>query len=210
MVMKRQIRVLGLLFSIVVLVDNSFAQIVTLESSYWEGHTYYSRTELGKDIKGRIDYAVYDTEAYPDEYPGIEGFTPPGDGQYIYAYQIFNDDDSDPVGLFEIIEISGASVDGIGWEQAGDLEAIVPVDAFFWPNETAPEDAVFLFGGDAPLQGGEHSYFLMFTSDDAPRAGDYYIGTSQVPTVPEPATIALLGLGGAMIFSVPMRRKRGL
>jgi len=59
----------------------------------------------------------------PDEFIGIDGFTAPGTGRYIYAYQIFTDDTSSfPAEYFAIGGIGEGALtepvnDNIGWER---------------------------------------------------------------------------------------------
>lgn len=57
------------------------------ESSHYSGISYYASSPAsGKIQTGRVEFAVYDTQTSPDEFD----FTAPGQGRYVYAYQIFN------------------------------------------------------------------------------------------------------------------------
>ena len=67
---------------------------------------------------------------------------------------------------------------------------------------------VWEFDGDAGyVIAGEHSWFLIFSSDNDWTAGDYEIkGPDDVPVpVPEPAAIALLGIGSMLAL---LKRRR--
>jgi len=77
----------------------------------YDGFVFYYQGNL----RGRIDFAVYDTEhaEYGDEYLDA-GITPPGEGQqYIYAYQIFNDylNSEESVAYFAVLGIDEATID---------------------------------------------------------------------------------------------------
>jgi hypothetical protein len=131
------------------------------------------------------------------------------DGQYIYAYQVFNHRDAaGDVGYFEILDSDGNSIDPSLMADTGSQDdeegGIEPVDP-------SPSQGVWLFSEDAggiiiPLT---HSYFLVLSSDSTPVAGSFEIkgpsGDPGVPDVPEPTTIMLLGLGGTMLLT--RRRK---
>ncbi len=178
----------------------------------YTGTVEYNFSEGGRVLSGHIDFGVFDTEV---DYFGL---TPPGDGQYIYAYQIFNDQGSaqEAVGYFAVL-LGGAAVDGVGtdfWQ--GDTAAVEPNRAFFDDEG----DAVFLFQeanteGDSllneeTLKPGMHSCVIMFTSDNDWQAGDYQIsggGLGSHETVfpgptPEPATIFILAMGAGTAFVV--------
>jgi hypothetical protein len=182
-----------------------------LQSSYYEGSVIYDEGSL----YGRIDFAVYDTThpLYAGEYQD-NGLEKPGDGQYIYAYQIFNDyaQSEEAVTYFALLGANGAAIDiaSIGSQQdpQGGIE---PGSQYFDGGQSR---VVWEFnGGNGYVVGGEHSWFLVFSSEQGPSAGDYEIGSADglmVP-VPEPATVLLLGLGAAVVLrrgKRPLRHNR--
>jgi hypothetical protein len=176
-----------------------------LYSSYYEGSVTYDEGSL----YGRIDFAVYDTThpLYGREYQD-NGLGRPGDGQYIYAYQIFNDyaESEEAVTYFALLGANGAAIDiaSISSQQdpAGGIEA---GSEYYDGSESR---VVWEFDGtDGYVVGGEHSWFLVFSSDQGPSAGDYEIGTGDglmVPA-PEPGSAMLFGLGAALLAG---RRRR--
>jgi len=87
MKMMKTIRLLCFLLVTALCVQNASA---TLTSSYYDGTTYYDLpwTNYG-NLQGHIDFAVYDDR---QEYEFVTGFDAPGSYEYVYAYQIFNDD----------------------------------------------------------------------------------------------------------------------
>jgi hypothetical protein len=203
---------LALLFVATLFAQNASATLEPmLESSYHDGFVFYYEDNL----RGRIDFAVYDTDPEPeseyfehkDEYLD-NGLEKPGEGRYIYAYQIFNDYpiSEEAVAYFALLDINGDSIDidSIGSQE--DPEAgIEPGEEYFSGEESR---VVWEFnGGDGYIIAGEHSWFLVFSSEQDWTEGDYEIrGPAEVPIpVPEPATIALLGLGS---IAVLMRRRR--
>jgi hypothetical protein len=202
----RKIRFFSLLVAATLFAQNASATLEPiLESSYYDGYVFYYEDGLF----GRIDFAVYDTldDEYGDEYLDI-GITKPGDGQYIYAYQIFNDyySSAESVAYFALLDISGDSIDidSIG-SQEDPQSGIEPGSAYL--NEDDYK-IVWEFNGDAGyIIAGEHSWFLIFSSDNDWVAGDYEIkGPDDVPVpVPEPATVALLGIGSMLIL---LKRRR--
>jgi hypothetical protein len=194
---------------------------------HYSGNTDYYFEDSGKILSGTIEFAVFDTEV--DSLP----VTSPGEGRYLYAYQIWNDegDAQEAVGYFSVL-LGGATVDGIGSEAlTNDTEGMEPSesrfadhdgDAEFWFRLFVPQQGL---SGEDLLEPGRHSYILMFTSDNDWVAGEYEIeggdlgnhetdfpsppgsGSESESTTPEPATILILGMGASIAL---MKRKHFL
>jgi len=224
----REIWFFSLLVLATLLVQNASATIVLPNSSFaqeqhnWQGDRVYEQD----GFHVLIDFAVYDTQLLdpgtnPDESDLVDTLRSELDlpGQYIYAYQIFNaHGDYEEIGYFEIFGIGEPSLDvyadSIGALSDSDdpnTEGIEPTDKYFNPSQTR---GTWLFSADygpGSILSGEHSWFLVFSSDAMPVAGDYEIRApeaSDIPAsthAPEPGTLMLLGLGGALIFT--RRRK---
>jgi hypothetical protein len=210
-VMTRRIGLLSVLVVATLLAQTASAAIYLPESSYYQGETFYSNDFL----RGRIDYAVYDTDLYPNEFIGDDGYEAPGEGRYIYAYQIFNNYSVsvDSVAYFSLLGMGGAPIDGIDARDDGS-DGIAPSDQYIGSSEAL---AVWEFKddefGDALLLAGDHSWLLVLSSANDWVRGDYEIKPAEggppvpggEPHVPEPATVTLLGIGGVLAF---IRRRR--
>ena len=182
------------------------------ESSHYQGRSYY--------LAGRIDFAVYDTMgANGNEFTEGSGLSAPGTGRYIYAYQVFSDDVSiEPLEYFAILGIGKNAITGL--DDVGSLsdspddpseEGVGPTDAYlpaYDPNE-GPSKVAWLFE-DGLLIAGEHSWFLVLSSDHPWTLGSYELvpGTDDGGPVPnpEPCAMALLGLGSAILFATRRRK----
>lgn len=147
-----------------------------------------------------IAYAVYDSAIY-----SAAGRYDPWNGsdKYIYAYQIFNHADSNKgIKLFAIDIPQSITISNITYDTtAGITSGITPQKEKFIHNSVTWQ---FDNNRIAPAQ---HSAVLLFTSSftPSPNNGAIHSGNidniSDIPlatpsaTVPEPATLILLGLG---------------
>jgi hypothetical protein len=158
----------------------------------------------GVVITGRLEFAVYrGTQA--DDAIEATGYT--GDAEYVYAYQIFNDQQSDAaITYFAVTGVSPTAVESDA------------IDAMEDYSGTGVEPSVFGFNADqtkgiwefdnALLIQGKKSWFLFIYSNYDWIAGSMqleaiYDDDIPVPdgdgnSVPEPATLALL-FGGTLL-----------
>jgi hypothetical protein len=186
------------------------------ESSHYQGFTFYDEewdAGLGSTtmLRGRIDFAVYDTLGENGNEFTDAGYEAPGDGQYIYAYQIFNEYSpysEETVAYFALLGIDMTSVYDID-SQEDPFEGIEPVDQYFSDeNDDDVGEAIWDFGlfDENLILVGEHSWFLVLSSDKDWVRGEYgtdYILKGPEPSdfpVPEPAMLTLLSIGGAILF----------
>jgi len=201
------------LFLVAFCTVGAFASLTELlpESFHYEGSTFYDIVTDDGFLRGRIDFAVYDTDNLL--LPGETDFADALglECRYIYAYQVFNDlfASDEAVSYFAVFGTPEESLDiyeqsiGSYDDGAGGIE---PSDEYFTPSNTR---AVWDFGGSY-VYAGDHSWFLVFGSDLDWVAGDYEIRAPEdndfpvAPNIPEPATVALLGMG----LMVLLRQRR--
>jgi hypothetical protein len=206
----KEIKLLSLLFVATLFVQNVAATILPY-SSHYQGRSYFSDSATG--VTGHVDFAVYDTLGPEgDEWAGV-GFAAPGAGQYIYAYQIFNDAGSaDAIEFFTIMGIDDPptphNLYGIATMASQDPWEYYPLitegEAPTGTNVNLGEtQARWEFAGGI-LVAGEYSWFLIFSSDHDWTQGKYVMQTEggfPITGNPEPCTLALLGLGSAVLFA---------
>jgi hypothetical protein len=206
----KKIRLLSLLLVAILFVQNAAATILPY-SSHYQGRSYFDNA----GVTGHVDFAVYDTlGTYGNEWAGA-GFAAPGSSQYIYAYQIFNDAGSaDAIEFFTIMGIDDPptphDLEGIytmnmqnPWEYYIFItEGVAPTNSF--PKTNLGETrATWEFAGGI-LFAGEYSWFLIFSSAHDWVQGKYQMDTAggfPITGTPEPCTLALLGLGSAILFA---------
>lgn len=215
-----KIRLLVLLFVAALLVPTANA-LPTGALPGWSGEVYFDLLGLdGRTLTGWIDYAVYEFGSYPG--------TVPAGGSYIYAYQIFNqvfntgDPDNVSIDSFSVGILENAHVGTISYDDYQVSDGVAPYYQYFSPSSQSAQSAIWLFLPDIlPFQGseglvgsGQHSDILLFSSNNGPTNGfgileGGSIGEiSAMPTpVPEPATIALLVMGGVMTLA--RKRRHG-
>jgi len=191
-------------------------------SSHYQGFVWFNETvdhPLGGtvDLKGRIDFAVYDKDnltggeetAFVDDFVSLMGVAE--EDRFIYAYQIFNDyefaSDGD-IGYFEVLGLmpNGETTFSISPSLMNNTTGID--DGF---SGAAPEpipsveDGIWEWLSDL-VEFGTHSQFLIYSSVNDWVKGTYRMDIAQESEfpVPEPATLTMLGIGGVLI----LRRRR--
>ena len=180
-----------LLSALLVFANNGSAALWDDPSAmpYYQGSTTFFSMD-GK-FNGSVDYAVYEP-----------GYFNSAITDYVYAYQVFNDQSSTAgIDFFSVVDLSGVSW---AWcepisrgEQLGSFSSAVHL-----------QNSVLYYFPDA-VEAGEHSWTLLFRSDSAPCWPDWENGVIAggaagsvnriVPSpVPEPATLILLFSGAFM------------
>ena len=182
--------------------------ISSYEDGYWQGSRDFPVDD--SYLRGRIYFAVYDTVACAGEFIDV-GTESQFEGRYIYAYQIFNYPASEEaVQYFAVFNLEEKPMDV--YEDSIDSVEDAPdggVAATWKHFAESNVKAVWGFGAEI-LVADEHSWFLVFSSDRSPVPGDYEISAERgefPAAIPEPSMVALLGIGGAMLFA---RRRRSV
>lgn len=180
------------------------------ESSHYQGrHSFSYFLDDQSTISGHLEFAVYkDNEAQTMK--DWTGYT--GDGDYVYAYQIFSDESS--TAALTYFALTGIDPDTIADVQ-NDIGEAESLNNVFHSNGVEPTSgefndsatkAIWQFA-DGTLVQNEQSWFLFLYSNKDWIAGGMEIQASNddipVPEVPEPATLALLSCGALLT----LRRK---
>jgi len=212
----KRVLLLSSLLAVILFAQDADATLVRMlpESSHYQGFVYYNEQwENGfgdtEHLRGRIDFAVYDTQGENGNEFTAAGYDTPGDGRYIYAYQIFNNyfgySEAD-VAYFAALGIDMAYVDvyAIGSQQ-DPAEGVEPTEEYFSDQDhDGVGEAVWDFGlfNEDLILAGKHSWFLAFSSDLDWVRGDYEIRGPEPGDfpVPEPAALTFLSIGGAMLL----------
>ncbi len=187
------------------------------ESSHYSGTSYYN-VALGnnKILSGRIEFAVYDTQTNPNEFVGSDGFSAPGQGRYIYAYQIINYSSNNfgmtnaAIPFFTILGISPGAVSSLA-DVGTTADTPDPgVDATSKSMNIDQTQVVYEFANGV-LAAGKNSWFLLMRSNNDWKKGSYKFDTpddddivapgdeSNEP-IPEPATLSMLLIGSLALY----------
>ncbi len=216
----RKLGLLSLLVIATLFIQNASATLHLPVSSYaevegnWQGDQLYTDTE--NDLEVRVEFAVYHTftMTYDEGIAFINELGLSDPYPYIYAYQIFDLAGSEEIASFAIfgigeypLDVVEESIHSVDDGHGGIAPKPKPNGVYFTPSNTR---GVWEFEGGT-LIAGEHSWFLFFGSYSAPVPGSYEINgpevTPGVPLeIPEPATMALLFIGGAMMISARRRK----
>jgi len=176
----------------------------------WQGTQQFSVTSGVKKLQVDVEYAVY----APGKY-GLSGTDQSLGTQFVYAYQVFNDLlGNEPVSSFSVGLDPTANVANIGSDAgSGTLGGTAPTASAF--TGSPPTSAVWYFFMntiDPPLA-NEYSTVLLFTSPYGPQWAPATVmdgglgNTHDLPSpIPEPATMALVGLGLAGLVARHRRR----
>ncbi|MCX5635174.1 MAG: PEP-CTERM sorting domain-containing protein [Planctomycetota bacterium] len=203
---------------VVMSAGNAFAVLFELPNSSFQGGAWNGESTYSDNgFQAVVQYAVYD-KLGGNEWGG-KGYDAPGDGRYIYAYQVFNyNSNTNKVGYLKLFgaaghTLTGGEMSGIGSQKDPTdtqfpEQGIKPFSGEFDDTEKQISWKFLDAGGDFGLIGqAQHSYFLIFSSNNAPVMGNYEIKQSQSggPTpgqdsAPEPATIVLFGTGGLILL----------
>jgi hypothetical protein len=208
---KNRIGFLALSLAATLLAQSASALPVSGSLSGWEPDSLsFDYTYDGRRLTGRIDFAVY------GNYPG----TAPSGGQYVYAYQITNDELSDvSIDSFSVGIAEGVGVGDIGSDTYQVTDGVEPSFSYFSPSAQAAQSAIYLFlpHFEGLVGGGRSSVILAFSSDSEPTAGFGIIEGGSIARAieglpapvhaPEPATVVLLG-SGTVLVSLTHRRRR--
>ena len=190
---------------------NSPANLALSYNGSWAGSTAFVSDLPDTSLSGHIEWAVFEAANFPFAGAGYI----PTPGQLVYAYQVFVDATSPPLSHFDV-DIPN-SANNIGTFNVLGGGTVTPSALSLG---VAPTLAAFGFDGAAAIPPNSDSIGLAFSSDKVPQSWfggvvDHGLTAKVVPlpspsniNVPEPATVALLCLGGALLVPTAVRRLR--
>jgi hypothetical protein len=205
------IKLLGVVIVIAVLTQNAMAlpySTYGYENS-WQGYKNYN----DNGIKMTLVFNVYDTVANPTEFTWNGGIVKPAEDRYIYAYQIINDSTSQDISLFSLLDksknpISQQLMHCSSAQSDGSALSVSP------SPRVCDEQGIWEWSAvsGSLLSAGKNSWYLIFSSGNAPTKGDFKVEAASetdppIPEVPEPCTLVLFSVASAL-FAAKRGRKR--
>ncbi len=220
---KKSFPILLAVLAILLVINTAIAAILPT-SSYVSPDGIPANNNTLTDGSLSVNYAVYDTENITlgsDEQDFLSSFM---NTKYVYAYQVYNANGSAlDIGSFNLSYIGNnaiegddhisSTVDDLGNPGDQNNRGTEPSDNEHGYNQNTGFDfAEWIFSEPTGfLDAGDHSYWLIIQSNNAPKVGLYNIGgvedietggdqrPSNISTIPEPITITLLGIGGLIL-----------
>jgi hypothetical protein len=213
MKMMNSMKLSGVVIMLAVLAQNAMALPYSTygDQNNWAGYKKYNED----GVKMTLVFNVYDTVAHPTEFIWNGGAAKPTGDRYIYAYQIINETGSLDISLFNLLDkaknpLSQQLMHSSCAQYDGSPLSVAPS-----PNVCA-EQGVWQWSAatNGLLAAGKNSWFLIFSSGNAPTKGSFKVeadaGTDPVvpgEDVPEPCTLALFGIASAL-YAAKRGRKR--
>ena len=170
--------------------------------SAWNGWTSSTAFDNEQGLSGYVDWAVFG----PGDFP-YSGYSPTA-GELTYAYQVFCTG-TDAISSFSVAVNNPA-------DNVGSFSGLAG-DAVLAAELTVPGSAQWTFAG---IDTGGNSEGLAYSSLKVPEdffgvvvnGGSYAVAiplpTTSAVDIPEPATIGLLAVGGALLLLLRRRRAR--
>jgi hypothetical protein len=194
------------LTSLYSLPDSTFAA----QQNNWQGRKTYDEGTGDARLNILVEFCVYDTENLlkTGEKQLVDALNL--SGRYIYAYQIWNHptESKKELTTFQLLNDDGNEIHDAAFKNDtgcydDGTNGVAPA-----PKVSTLQGAWTFTPGD--LTPGNHSWFLVFSSDNAPTKGDFTVTPSSgadlpVSHNPEPGTVALLGVGSGLFAA---RRKK--
>jgi hypothetical protein len=207
--MMKRLCIFGVLIVAAMLVQDAMAlpsgAYVDDNNKTWRGFKSY--TNDGFDVV--LDWAVYKISSAN---PWSQVDFPDGDN-YIYAYQIFNNQDAaKDVGFFGMLDKHGDPITQTlmhATQAVADGAGGVMTD----PNPSSKQGEWAWLPGVGYVSAGKNSAFLIFSSVYGPTKGSFVVKEAQesdpgTPDVPEPGTLALLGTAAGMFFAKRTKKRQ--
>ena len=197
--------VVALLFGVV---QAGLAPSILPESSHYQGrHSFSEVVGDGEKVEGHLEFAVY-TGTQAEDMISDTGYQ--GEADFVYAYQIFNYQESDAaLTYFAVTGINPATVEAGSIGAMDDLAGGIQPDdgGYFNASETK---GIWEFNNAKLIQGAQSWFLFVYSNYDWVPGGmelqTTYDDDIPTPEVPEPMTLALF-LGGT-VLSLRRRHKR--